>query len=176
MFSVRQRSALSGFTYELFDNGNKNVGSMCWPDLAIARNARFDNPFPGLLSTTIELTYSGQLYIVEYEYLKRDWFNDIRFTLLCEGTVIAAADVLQSKKWFTRSTITIVEPFSGAVVRKSGVFTTRYQVMNGKEPLGTVAEKGGLTVKRELIIDLPNSISAPVQFFVFFLVHNHAYR
>jgi hypothetical protein len=56
------------------------------------------------------------------------------------------------------------------------MFTTRYEVLKDGVTIGTVAEKGGLTLKRELTIDLPDSITRPVQIFIFFLVHNHAYR
>ena len=176
MFIAVQHSALSGFTYDLLDSESNNVGTLNWPDIAIAKNARFRNPVPNLLNSAIEIKYGRQLYQLEFEYLSRDWFNNIRFTLVSEGTVIASADVTHQKKLFKRPKITINEPFAGEIIRTSGWFTVHYKVMKEGRVLGTVSEKGGLTVKRKLFIDLPNLIIAPVQFFIFFLVHNHAYR
>src|SRR5512133_3343923 len=176
MFIAIQHSALSGFAYDLFDGGNNSVGTLCWPDIAVAKNARFENPAPDLLSSAIEITYNGQLYRIAFEYLNRDWFNNICFTLECEGSVLASADVINPKKLFKRPTITITEPFAGQVIRKSGWFTFRYEVVKEKSLVGSISEKRGVTIKREIYIDLPDSVSAPVQFFIFFLAHNHAFR
>lgn len=96
--------------------------------------------------------------------------------LVCEGAVLASADVVGSGKLFKRPEIIITAPFAGRVIRKGSMFTTRYEVLKDGVTIGTVAEKGGLTLKRELTIDLPDSITGPVQIFIFFLVHNHAYR
>ena len=176
MIIAQQHSALSGFTYDLLDQHNTAIGSLCWPDIAIARNARFNNPAPSLLSSTIKIEYNGQHYQIAFDYLSREWFNDIRFTLLSEQTVLASADVRHQKKRFKRPTITITEPFTGQLIRKKSLFTVRYDVRQNNVTLGTISEKGWLTVKRKLFIDLPDSISPPVQIFLFFLVHNHALR
>ena len=176
MIIAKQHSALSRFTYDLYEQENKNVGTLCWPDFAVAKNARLQNPAPNLLSSNIEINYNNHLYLIEFEYLTREWFNDIRFTLMDKGVTLASADVINQKKKFKRPTITITEPFTGEVVRKSGLFSVRYEVFQDRVMLGTVAEKSGFTLRRELHIDLPNSISTPVQLFIFFLVHNHAYR
>jgi hypothetical protein len=176
MFIARQHSALSGFTYDLFDGANSIVGRVNWPDIAVATNARFENPAPDLLSSAIEITYNGQFYRIVFEYLNRGWFNDVRFTLLCVDSVLASADVIIQKKIFKRSVITITEPFAGELVRKSGLFSFRYELLKDGAVFGVLSEKSGLAVKRQIFIDIADSISAPVQFFMFFLAHNHAYR
>ena len=176
MIIAKQHAALSRFTYDLYDQENNNIGTLCWPDIAVAKNARLQNPVPDLLSSTIEIKYNGHLYLIEFEYLTRDWFNSLRFTLTNKGVTLASADVVNQKKWFKRPTITITEPFTGEVVRKSGLFTVRYEVTKNRVTQGVVAEKSGFTTKREIHIDLPSSISVPVQLFIFFLVYNHAYR
>ena len=175
MIIAKQHAALSRFTYDLYDQENK-IGTLCWPDIAVAKNARLQNPAPDLLNSNIEIKYNGHLYLIEFAYLTRDWFNSIRFTLMNKGVTLASADVVSQKKWFRRPTITITEPFTGEVVRKSGLFAVRYEVMKDRVMQGVVAEKSGFTTKRELHIDLPSSISVPVQLFIFFLVCNHAYR
>ena len=176
MIIAKQHSALSGFTYDLYDQENNSFGTLCWPDFAVAKNARLQNPAPDLLSSNIEIKYNSHLYLVEFEYLTRDWFNDIRFTLINKEVTLASADVINQKKLFKRPTITLTRPFTGEIVRKSGLFAVRYEVVKDRVVQGTIAEKSGFTVKRELHIDLPSSISSPVQLFIFFLVHNHAYR
>ena len=176
MYRAIQHSALSGFTYDLFDSDNIKVGELCWPDLAIATNARFNNPLPGVLNSTIEIHYNGHTYEIAFEYLNRDWYSDIRFTLLSEGVALASADVVVAKGFLKRPTITVTSPFAGQVLRKGGWCVTGYEVVREGGCLGTIAERSWLMVQRELIIELPDSLSAPVQFFMFFLVHNHAYR
>lgn len=176
MLVAIQHSALSRFLYDLYDNKNNQVGTVRWPDFAEATNARLKNPLPGILKTNIEIRWFDQLYEIKFEYLTRDWFNDIRFMLFYEETVIASADVVGSKKLLTRPTITITQPLAGHVIRKSGLFTVRYEVANEGKPVGAIAEQGGLTIKRKLSIDLPDYIDPPVQIFLFFLVNNHAYR
>jgi hypothetical protein len=95
--------------------------------------------------------------------------------LLREDAVLASADVVGAKKFLRRPTITMTEPFAARVVRTSGWFTVRYDVMRGGETMGTIAERGRVTARRELLVDLPDSLGFPVQIFMFFLVHNHAY-
>jgi len=176
MFVAKQHSALSRFVYDLYDSKSNKVGNLCWPDIAVATNARIRNPLPGVLKSTIDIRLYDQLYEVTFEYLTRDWFNDIKFMLLRESSILASANVVGSKKLFKRSTITITEPFTGQLIRKNGWFAVRYELMRDGERFGSIAEKCGLTAKREIFIDLPNFISAPVQFFMFFLVHNHTFR
>lgn len=108
MLVAIQHSAFSRFTYDLFDSENNKVGTLCWPDIAVATNARLKNPLPGMLKSNIEIQYHNQLYEITFEYLTRAWFNDIRFRLLHKETVIASADVVGSKKFLTRPTLVSV--------------------------------------------------------------------
>jgi hypothetical protein len=176
MFVAIQHSALSRFVYDLYDSKSNKVGNLCWPDIAVATNARIGNPLPGVLKSTIDIRLHDQLYEITFEYLTRNWTNDIKFMLLRESSILASAKVVSSGKFFKRSTITITEPFTGQLIRKNVWFAVRYELTLDGEFLGSIAEKSRLTVKREIFIDLPDCISAPVQFFLFFLVHNHAFR
>jgi len=80
------------------------------------------------------------------------------------------------KKMFTRKNINVIAPFEREVNKKSTLFTARYKVLNKNLVVGTITEKAALTIKREISIDLPTSISPPIQVFLLFLVCNHAYR
>jgi hypothetical protein len=176
MFIAKQHSAMSAFSYDLLDDRGDGVGTLTWPDFAVATNARLKDLIPEGVSTKIEIEYNDQIYEISFEYLNRDWFNNIRFMLVSQGTVFASADVIVMKKLFKRPTITITKPFAGQVIRKSSLFKIRYDVIKDGVTAGTVAEKNGLTVTRELRVDLPDSISTPIQIFILFLVINQAVR
>lgn len=182
MFLAQQRSAFSRFIYDFFDPAGIKVGTLKWPDVAVASNSRLKGLVPGFMSTRIEISHQGKTYDIVFEYLTRGWVSTIRFSLKDGDTTLASADVGKTGKRLARPTIQITQPFQGQVISKSTLFTTRYQVTNGGEDgkdgaiTGTIASEARLMLKRELLIDLPAAVSAPVQFFLFFLVCNHAYR
>lgn len=176
MFIARQRSPFSRFTYDLLDQTGHALGELCWPDFAVARNARLKSLVPKSFTTVIRLTCQGQAYGVAFEYLTRDWNNDIRFLLTAGGDVLASADAIQSSKRLTRPRITLTQPVSTTLVRTSGVFSTRYALQASGQTLGVVLEKPGLRLRRTLVAELPDSLALPVQCFVVFLVLNFAYR
>jgi hypothetical protein len=176
MFIARQRSPFSRFTYDLFDQAGHAIGELCWPDFAVARNARLKSVVPQSFTTSIRLTCQGQACEVAFEYLSRDWSNDIRFFLTAGGQVIASADGIRSSKRVTRPTVTLTQPVAAALVRTGGLFSTRYALQAAGQTLGVVAEKSGFRLRRELVAELPESLTMPVQCFIIFLVLNHAYR
>ena len=71
MLIAQQRSALSGFSYDLTAPDGSVIGELCFPDWAEARNARLKNPAPGRLSSRIDLRLSGAAYTIEFEYTRR---------------------------------------------------------------------------------------------------------
>ena len=176
MFNAKQHAAFSAFTYDFFDSANQAVGDLRWPDVAVASNARLKSLVPEALTTKIQITHQQHVYDIAFEYLTRDWYNDIRFFLKDGDTTLAIADSIGSKKLFRRPTLTLTAPFKGLLTRTSFLFSTRYTLISGGSELGRVAEKPGLQARRELLIDLPDSISPPIQFFIFFLVCNQSYR
>ncbi len=176
MLIGKQHSALSCFVFNIIDAFGVQVGELRWPDVAVATNARLKNSMPSFLNANIEIDYQSHRYLIEFEYLNRDWFNGIRFTLKNGDTIIASADVGPSKKLFKRPTIIVTQPFTGELVRKSSLLATRYEVIKDSILIGEIAEESKLTFKRKLTINLPKDISAPIQIFLFFLVCNQAYR
>jgi hypothetical protein len=88
---------------------------------------------------------------------------------------LAAADVVKSPKIFAKSMINITQPFEGVAV-SSAWFGVNYVIKNKNQTLGSIREISGFRLSREFAIDLPDSINASIQFFVFFLVCNNAYR
>jgi hypothetical protein len=175
MIIAKQKSALSGFAYEFFDAASNLVGTLRLPDFAQAKNARLKNPEPKQLTSDIEIVYRGKPFLVEFEYLKRAWFNDIRFTLTNNGVRIATIDATRQKGWFRRAKIAVTEPFVAEVIRKRSLFSMRYELRRASDLQGTIAEKMGLKVRREINIDLPSSIAIEIQLFIFFVVFSDAY-
>ena len=173
MLIAKQQSMFSGFAYDIFNDAGTLVGSMRWPNFAVATNARLQ--MPGEV-TNIRFDYRGQNYEIDFSYLRRGWSNDIRFTLKAGAQILAQADVLRQKKLLSRPAIIITAPFSGTVVRKSSLLRTRYEVSANAVSAGTISEQSRLTLRRQLTIKLTDAIATPVQLFIFFLVCNHAYR
>lgn len=64
MLIAEQRSALSGFTYDLAAADGTVIGELCFPDWAQARNARLKNPAPQRLRSSIDLRLSGAAYTI----------------------------------------------------------------------------------------------------------------
>ena len=114
MLIADQRSALSGFTYDLKSGEGAVIGELCFPDWAEARNARLKNPAPQRLRSSIDLRLSGAAYTIEFEYTRRGWNNDTRFELMQGGTRLAAAEVVLPKGFLGRARLVISEPVSSS--------------------------------------------------------------
>lgn len=163
------------FAYDLFEN-DEVVGTLRWPDFAEAKNARLKNPLSGLLRRDIEILYREQKYFITFEYLTRDWNNDIRFALEGEESILAVADVVKTKELTKGFSIAITKPFRGRIERRNTFMQKRYEVIADDVVLGTIAEKSRVMVKRELVVNLPDSVAVATQIFLLFLCCNDAYR
>jgi hypothetical protein len=164
---------MSGFAFDFFDAANVKIGSIRWPDVAVATNARLKN-IPKFLNQRLEIEVQGETFQVEFEYLNRDWVNDVEFRLKRETEILATATVkhLRDSKG---ARIEIGSPFSGELIRKSTFFAARYDLERSGVKIGAVYERG-FSLTRKLWIDLPDAIPASVQFFLFFLVCNASFR
>ena len=175
MLIAEQRSALSGFTYDLAAADGTVIGELCFPDWAQARNARLKNPAPGRLRSSIDLRLSGATYAIEFEYTRRGWHNDTRFELMQNGARLASAEVVVPQGFLGRARLLITEPFAGELVRRSSFFKTRFELQRDGQVLGLVHEPDAFTTRRRLCAEVPADISPPVQGFLLFLVINLAF-
>lgn len=167
---------LSSFAFEFFDKTDTRVGTLRWPDMAVATNARLKGAYPKSLSTKLEIEHGGERYRIEFEYLTRDWANDIEFRLRRGDELPAMATVIHPKKpGSKRLELRIKEPFEAELISQSTFLGVRYELVKDGVTLGSIYEKG-FSLTRRLWIDLPDAIPAPVQFFVFFLVCNQSFR
>lgn len=101
MLIAQQRSALSGFSYDLTAPDGSVIGELCFPDWAEARNARLKNPAPGRLSSRIDLRRAGQAPGLIHE---PDAFT-IRRRLCAElpADIPPARRSTEGGRWATRS-------------------------------------------------------------------------
>jgi len=175
MLIAEQRSALSGFTYDLAAADGTVIGDLCFPDWAEARNARLKNPAPQLLRSSIDLRLSGAAFTIEYEYTRRGWNNDTRFELMQNGVRLASAEVVVPQGFFGRARLLITEPFAGELVRRSTFFKTRFELQRDGQALGLVHEPDAFTTRRRLCAELPADVPLNVQGFLLFLVINLAF-
>lgn len=175
MLIAEQRSALSGFTYDLKSVDGAVLGELCFPDWAQARNARLNNPAPNRLKSSIDLRLSGTAYTIEFEYTRRGWTNDTRFELMQGGTRLASADVVVPQGFLGRARLLISEPFSGDLVRRSSFLKTRFELQRGGQALGLIHEPDAFTTRRRLCAELPSGVPPEVQGFLLFLVINLAF-
>jgi hypothetical protein len=63
---IAKLAGLSGFAYDFFDVANKKIGSLRFPDVALATNARLKDHVPAFLSQTIEIVCNDQTFQVEF--------------------------------------------------------------------------------------------------------------
>jgi hypothetical protein len=113
---------------------------------------------------------------IEFEYLSRGMENDIRFRLVQDQKLIASADVLRPTTFFGRQpTIQLETPFSAQLVNRGRWYSLRYELQQDGVTGGAIYEASKFSLKRQITIELPDAISRPVQFFIFFLVANTAY-
>ncbi len=175
MMVVRQRSALSGFSFDAFDAQGSRVGEVLWPTVAQARNARLQWHGADATPGEVQLRHLGRRARVGWVYTRRGFTNDVRFMLDDGQHPLAEAEVLFAPDSMKRHEVFLRQPFTGRLQRANTFLRTRYQVLEGDTLLGVVEERRVLTVKRELVVDLPPRFDGLMQLFLFFLVHNSAY-
>jgi hypothetical protein len=139
MFIVKQ-SGFSAFAYDFFDSASNKVGTLRLPDVAVATNASLKNPFPQFLNQKIEITYGLEHFEIEFEYLNRDWVNDIEFRLKRDSETLAVAREIQAKKADSkRPAIQILLPFEARLVGKSTLLNVRFDLEREGVTLGSIA-------------------------------------
>lgn len=175
MLIARQRSALSGFSYDLLSTDGTAIGDLCFPDWAEARNARLKNPAPGHLSSRIDMRLSGAAYTIEFEYTRRGFENDTRYELMKDGVCVAAADVAVTGHLFRPPAVRIIGPCMGDLVRCFGRLRTRFDWVQGGQVTGCIEETSLFTVRRRLGADVPPDVPLELRGFLLFLALVLAY-
>lgn len=169
MLIACQRSALSGFTYDLVAADGTGIGELCFPDWAEARNARLKNPLPGRWRSVTDLRLAGTAWTIEFEYTRRGFVNDVRYELMRAGACVAAADVKAGGGLFRPPRILVTGPCTGELVRRFGRLKTRFDWVQNGQITGRVGELELFSVRRRLGADLPPDVPLEVQGLLLFL-------
>jgi hypothetical protein len=181
MFQVRQHSALNGFRYTALSTDDQPIAELEWPNFAQAKNARLrvHDAESAQGDVRIRLT-AGRLasedFRIGFEYLNTARRNDVRFTLHQGGAALGLAEVLFPPQRLKRARVEILKPLNATLVRHSSLGRLHYCWERDGRTLGTIDERKWLSLKRELTVNLPSTLSLPVQLFMTFLVINDAFR
>jgi hypothetical protein len=169
---VRQTSSKSfwdGFAYAFTDATGAEVGSMNFAFSPRAKNARLN--LPGSSDTGSVLHLGGKQYLFRFEYTRRGFHNDVRYTLETPaGEPICTADVVfEGNK--LRPALRLTQPLKLEVLPSNAFWRKRFPICDaaGTE-VGAVQEPRAFSVGFEYGITLPNA-SPPVQAFLLLLTH-----
>lgn len=160
---MRQQSVLHGFRYEFLDGAGEVVGGFEFANFAQAKNARLKVHAPGSRRGEIALDLRGRRAHVAFEYLRRGWTNDIRYTLEQDPThgaaggvveILATADVLfEAGRRLPR--ILLKHPFDAEVLPPDSLFKKRFSVVGpGGRALGEVREPRAFSLRRLLDVSV----------------------
>ena len=71
----------------------------------------------------------------------------------------------------------LAAPFDGDLVsHRTSLFAIGFDVLRDGQKIGRIYEKPALVWRRKIFIDGDDSVDLPVQFFLFFLVCNYAFK
>lgn len=157
---LRQKSAFDGFTYEFVDESQTTVlGGFSYAWFSQAKNARLRvHGENDAAKGDIHMTLNGQDWRVRHLYLSRGHLSDIRYTLETDhDTVHAVVDVLGKSAGQRLPRIVMTQPISAELGASSGWLKKGYAITDSatRRPIGCIREPSAITLKRELVIELP---------------------
>jgi hypothetical protein len=150
---LRQASALWAFKYEVIDAAGQAIGSVEWPNLAQAKNARLRWHEAGSDAGDVRLLLRGRNLRYRQEILKRAWANDWRLTLEAGGVVCASLDVVHDEAT-RRPLLTLTNPVQGRLLRQRAFLRWTYTIALADGRTGFVREPALLSFRRDLEIVL----------------------
>ncbi|PJI98701.1 hypothetical protein CLU85_3532 [Acidovorax sp. 69] len=167
---LRQKSVFDGFTYEFLDDtGTVVLGAFRHAWFSQAKNARLRiHATRDAAKGDIQMTLNGQAWRVRHLYLSRGYLNDIRYTLETGDEAIhAQVDVLGKTAGQRLPRIVMTEPISVELGTPRGWPKKRYAVTDSatRRPIGCIREPSAITLKRELLIEMPG-VDLPVAAFL----------
>lgn len=156
---LRQTSALDGFAYEFVDEQGAVVGAFEFANFAQARNARLKVHATGSRQGDIPLRMGDRRAFVCFEYLRRGFTNDVRYTLEVDedsaARTLASADVLFTDTQ-AQPRVLIRSPVQAEVLCAESLFRKSFGIVGADgSVLGHVREPKALSLKRELQAFLP---------------------
>lgn len=167
---AKQASPLNGSRYIVIDLAKGHeVGELECPMLPQATNARLK--FHSDDEKGSILLRCGQDNLkIQFEYLRRGWQNDTRYTLQSGDRLISSACFTCRKGLTGRAIMTLDNPVQATFVRRWAWFRACYELLSpdGKTILGRIEEPTRLSVTRQFRAELPG-MALPQQMFCLFL-------
>lgn len=164
--ALQQRSMWNGFVYDFVSPAGVAVGELRFPNFAQAKNARLRWHPPDSPDGDVQVQLHGQALRLRFEYTRRGFVNDLRYTLETpDQAVLCAADVVfETGRRLPVVRLTAPLP---AELRPSTAFWKRRFPLVGTTgaPLGAVVEPHLVSRRFEYRIDWPGA-AAPLQAFV----------
>lgn len=158
VLDARQAKALSRFSFDLLANG-QTVGSISWPMLAQATNARLqwhDAAWDG----SPKITLGNVEYAVMTEYLRRGFENDARITVQdAVGRTHASATLLASQGTGGRAAVTLETPRELRLVRRFRFLRAHFDLEESGRTVGAVFEPQRVSLKRRLRCEVNGNVS-----------------
>jgi hypothetical protein len=159
------------FRFLFFDSARVQIGALTVPDVAVATNSDLKGIYPNGWTKDTRLEVDGETYTLEFEYLNRDWVNDLEYRLMHEGTLVASSTYHHKPG----KRLMLEQPFQAELVSKGGIFAARFELVADGASIGAVFERGFMVMRR-LWIDLPDAVPRPVQCFLAYLVFLRAFK
>jgi hypothetical protein len=168
---AKQASALDGFHYLVTDLDGAVLGEIRWPMYAQASNARLKIHADDVAAGSVQLRCGDDNYLICFEYLRRGWQNDTRYTLQRDGQVLASASLIFKEGVRGRGVMSLELPIAATFVRHRAWFRKCFSLVgaNGQTQLGRFEEPSLISFSREVRAELPE-MTLPQQCFCLFLV------
>lgn len=167
--TLRQKSMWNGFSYEFAERSGRAVGGLEFPNFPQAKNARLAVHPRGDSAGDSKVRLHGEHYLLRFEYTRRGFINDIRYTLEtpAHGVLCAADVVFEAQR--QRPAIRLTTPMPAEILPSTALWQKRFPIVNaaGAE-IGEVYEPRALTLRFEYCLRLP-SASPQLQAFLLML-------
>lgn len=163
---LQQQSMWNGFAYDYVSPAGVTVGELRFPNFAQAKNARLRWHPEGSSAGDFQLQLHGQRLLLRFEYTRRGFVNDLRYTLETPAhAVLCAADVVfESGRRLPAVRLTAPQP--AELLPSTSFWKRRFPIVGPTgDRLGAVYEPQLFSRRFEYRIDLP-SADTPLQAFV----------
>ena len=166
VLSLRQKSMWNGFVFEFVAGSGLVVGGLQFPNFAQAKNARLAFHPRNSSAGDSKIQLYGEDYLLRFEYTRRGFINDIRYTLETpESTVVCTADVIfEANKRLPGLRLTA--PTRADVLPSTAFWKKSFPIVSASgNEIGKIYSPKAITTRFEWHIHLP-SASPPLQAFL----------
>jgi hypothetical protein len=166
---ARQAAPLDGFRYLITDVDGSELGEIQWPMYAQASNARLKVHGDDIAAGSVKVRCGQEAYLIQFEYLQRNWQNDTRYTLRSGDQILASASIT-FKEGYKRGVMSLELPFEATFVGRWTWFRKHFDLVSPDRQtrLGQLEEPSLIATSRQLRAELPG-LTLPQQAFCLFL-------